>query len=249
MKKHLSLFMLFVKQRIYKELLVLAGLAAVNYAGFKLFGETDTIGFARGTAGYVYAFAFMAAYFALMFICVPMSQKRSNSLYTLQRLSISERWVFIWECLASALCFLLLMAAEILILLCLAGIFEKMPGFNQGPQGILIALFDSEFFYGLIPLGMPDCWVRNGVFVFCCGVLCAYTAMDVRHGKKKTVGTLFCIFLVLGLWLPISPRDTVSVAFHMCVSLLLSIGCFFWAMVTAHGGKGGEYIEDEYEEN
>lgn len=192
MKKHLSVFMLMARSSIYKIFGLFALTAAVEGVLFWLTLRRD---FAYGSFGLELVVEdshiswVFGAGFLLMTLLLSLTgcEGKSRCGYTLRRLSVSERWVFVWQCVYNVLCYLLLWAVQILTAIALCRLYEAKaaPEYVSG-QTVFLAFYRSDFLHSLLPFEETVFWVRNAVFAVTLGICAARFPMAQRKGKRFT---------------------------------------------------------------
>ncbi|MBR5490729.1 MAG: hypothetical protein IKV79_05605 [Oscillospiraceae bacterium] len=198
MKKHLSVFMLMARSCIYKIMLIMAAMAAVEIF-LTLFLPNprtqllyDLIDLSR--IRFVYYAAISLAVFTLISCC---SVGSSNPRHTIERLSVSERWVIVWHWLTAALALFALWFWQIILLygISLWHSLAAESGYIS-QQSIFLANFRSDFFHSVLPLEDMSRLLRNIIMFICMGGVCASSAHKIRRGKKMMFAALMhLIFL------------------------------------------------------
>lgn len=207
MKKHLSVLMLMARSTINKLLGLLALMAAVEGALFWLTLRRScadgsfSLKLVIGDSHISWAFG---AAFLLMTLLLSLTgcEGKSRCGYTLRRLSVSERWVFVWQSVYNVLCYLLLWAVQILTVIALCRLYEvkAAPEYVSG-QTVFLAFYRSGFLHALLPFEETVFWVRNAVFAVTLGICAARFPMAQRRGKRFTeLIVLACGVLGLFSW-------------------------------------------------
>ena len=140
MRKHLSVFALCIRAKLWKLLLTLAAAAGISTAAFFILGLERAWGNGGGPGILALRILFVLSYIAVMITCFSPDTKRVKTCYFLQRLQISERAFLLWDALAAALCFLLFYCAQILTVFGLACVYQRSAGYALGPQGVFLML-------------------------------------------------------------------------------------------------------------
>jgi len=120
MKKHLSVFMFIARSSIYKVLILLILMTALSTAllsiAFSRIPEWEEphLELVFDKSGIAICFCIC---YALTALCLWLTgcEFGSKTGYTLRRLQISERSVFVWQSLYNTLCFFVLWTAQVLI--------------------------------------------------------------------------------------------------------------------------------------
>ena len=172
----------------------------------------------------------------------------SNSRYgyTLQRLRVSERCVFLWNCVCNTLCFAVLWCVQIMAAVGAAFWNAKSAVYSAGPQGVFVDFYRSGFLHGLLPLADGYVWTRNALFVLALG--CVTACMQLGLRKKGSRSWLICMgltfLLVLNLPVPYTAGRSTGI-FHALTALLVGLGFLGSGLTQAHNGKDG--LADEVE--
>lgn len=207
MKKHLSVLMLMARSTIYKILALLVLMAAGESALFCFAlsdlagrGEDDAFSLELVLGQSRIAWVFGACFLLLTALLVMTGcEGKSKCGYTLRRLSVSERWVFLWQSVYNILCYLLLWAVQILTAVALCRLYEAKaaPQFVSG-QTVFLAFYRSNFLHSLLPLEDVRVWVCNGLLAAGLGICAARYPMAQRRGGHFTeLFLLACAAVIL----------------------------------------------------
>ena len=172
----------------------------------------------------------------------------SNSRYgyTLRRLRISERCVFLWSCACNALCYAVLWCVQIMAAVGAAFWNAKSAVYSAGPQGVFVDFYRSGFLHGLLPLADGYVWARNALFVLALGCVTACIQLGLR--RKGSRSWLVCMGLTFLLVLNLSVQYTAGRStgiFHAITALLVGLGFLGFGLTQTHNGKDG--LADEVE--
>lgn len=184
MKKHLSIFMIIIQNRLIRLLAILLGTALLQGLAFLAFGGNSLPLFFDKR--FVNAFTILAGigYVLLTLLCAYSLGEVDSTKYTLQRLSVSERSFFLWTCLASVLCFLMYWMTELLVVFALGTYYYTKNAALFGPQGLTVALYRCSIFHGLLPLIETRLWVRNFLFALLFGIYCTGFNLGNVHKSR-----------------------------------------------------------------
>lgn len=194
MKQHLSVLMLTARSTIYKFLLLLGLTAAAELCQFWLTLraalETFAAGGGMASPETVLYHSRVSWTFAVCFVLTAAllgltgCEFGSRQGYTLRRLSVSEKSVFLWQSGYNAACFFLLWAFQTLLALGLCALYMALadPGQTSG-QTVFLAFYRSEFLHSLLPLAGGGRWARNALLVLGMGASSAYFPYSQRRGK------------------------------------------------------------------
>jgi hypothetical protein len=243
MRKHLSVFMLCIRSTIYKLMLIMLAMAAVEFAGFKLSGMDRDWSFGLGKSSGLFGITFAAACLALVVICVLPSQKNSRYGYTLRRLLISERSVFLWHSLSNICSFLILWGTQMALVFALSRLYAGSAAYAEGPQGILVNFYRRDFLHSLFPLDEIPLWIRNFMYAVSLGFSCAYAQLALRHGKKPVAAIMALIYIAVTFITSVG-SGSVKGIFTTLLQSALTGACIVLAFDAAHNGKRCKDEED-----
>ena len=193
MKKHLSVFALIARAGIYKLLLLFLILAVVECALF-YFGlqnaMTNAVVLERPPVGMEYVFSsgkvfwFSAVIFLLTTVqlCRVGCNFGSRQSYTLQRLRISCKSVFIWQAAFNALSFMMFWAMQLSVALALCQWYVSAAG-ETGGQAVMLAFYRHKFLHSLLPLSDVTRYIRNIMLVLSLGICAAKFVWSNHRGK------------------------------------------------------------------
>ena len=221
MRRHGSVFLLYVKQVIWPLVLIAAAMAAVELLGFYLALMPRCGYFGAQWNEVFFGVLFLAANLALMGFCIG-SNRRSNSGYTIARLRISEGAVYLWQALADALAFLILWEVQVLTLLAAAELYRRGPGAGSGAQGIVVELYRTGFYHGLIPLKDSLLWLRNGIAVAVIGCACASASLAQRWKKKSAADVMVIVYV---LWSMSTRLNGAGAGLKLAIVVVLGLVC------------------------
>ncbi len=204
MKKYISVMMLIMRANLYRAFGILLGTWAVQTVLFFLImrremPRADVLGLnlerlvEKSGAVWVFAVAFV---WITIFLCRMGCAYGTKTGYTLKRLSIDEKSVFLCQSAANSLYFLLFWFLEAVFAYLLCKIVcVKIP--HTGIQSVLLAFYRDPFLHSLLPLAELSLWVRNVVLVLALGVSTAAFSWHQRRGKSGVgVGVVVLITIV-----------------------------------------------------
>ena len=172
----------------------------------------------------------------------------SNSRYgyTLQRLRVSERCVFLWNCVCNTLCFAVLWCVQIMAAVGAAFWNAKSAVYSAGPQGVFVDFYRSGFLHGLLPLADGYVWTRNALFVLALGCVTACIQLGLRRKGSRSWLVCMGLTLLLVLCLPVQYGAGRSTGiFQAITALLVGLGFLGFGLTQTHNGKDG--LADEVE--
>jgi len=207
MKKHVSVWMLLNRFTFWKLFLVLVIMCAAQIILFQRvlirelhYAELDLSFVAleaileKSRIGWALAGGFIA-YTAVL--SGGGCAFGSMSGYTLRRLSVSEKTVFVWQSVHNALSYMLFWASQVGISLLLCFWFENTAETHITGQTVFLAYYRSDLFHALLPLDDIIIWIRN--FLVCIGLGIAAAAFPYRQREGKfgsEIVVLVCLSLV-----------------------------------------------------
>ncbi len=147
----------------------------------------------------------------------------SHMEYTLQRLSVSERWVAVQQAIHGSLCYFVYWACQLLTVAALALWYRThyYPG-PEGSQLLMLAAYRSPLVHGLLPLANTTRWAANAALMLCLGTQAAAFAHKRRHGRIGTVHLVpAAMTLLVFCRLPDSPAaDVLIVIFALLLAVV-----------------------------
>lgn len=193
MKKHLSVFSLIARSSIYKLLLLFLLLAAAESVLFCLRLQS-TLSAAAALQlepdGMEYVFTGGKVFWSSAVIFVLMTAQLcrvgcdfgSSQSYTLRRLRITEKSVFIWQTIFNILSFLMLWAVQLGVAMALCHAYVSVVQETSG-QAIMLAFYRHKFLHSLLPLSDVSRYIRNIALVLALGIGAAKFSWNNRRGK------------------------------------------------------------------
>jgi len=236
MRRHLSVLTLYVRNTIYKLILIIMAMAAVEFAGFKLFGPELARNFGLEKSSRFYGIIFTFACLGLILVCILPSEKNCKYGYTLMRLQVSERSVFLWHSLSNVCSFLILWGAQIIIIFTLCKLHAGSSIYAEGPQGILVNFYRSDFLHSLFPLDETVLWIRNFMYAISAGTSCAYAQLAVRHNKKPVCAVMALLYILITFSATVGIGVSKGL-FTTLFQFILTCSCIALALGSAHNGK------------
>lgn len=250
MKKYFSVLELYMRSSLYKILLICFGMGAFEAGVFYLmlhrqnefvqFGSFIEIARSarRGGQSFSLFYLIFGIAFILAFtVCIGMGGSSKYS-YTILRLKVSERAVFVLQCLSNAVMFTIIFLWQIVLMTAFAYLFDLHWAGAGGPQGIAADFYRNSFLHGLFPLQDGWLWFRNAVYIAFCAVFDAMADLTSRYGQKYTpvfIGTYLGILVIARI------RSSLSYTDSMWFSWLLLTAAaviFVYAVFRAHNGRG-----------
>ena len=194
MKKHMSVFGLFARSSFYKVLLILVAMCAVQAVCFHLEWQDaldvyEAVDASLPSLERLFAKAATNVYFRValvmvtVVICLPGCAFKSNTGYTLRRLSVSERGIFFYQAAYNTLVYLILMAVQLVMAFGLSQYYmATAPAECLSNQTVTLAFYRNEFLHSLLPFEDVGLWIRNGLLIVSLGLATAeYPYRQRRH--------------------------------------------------------------------
>ncbi len=190
MRRHVSVFMLYVRSSLPKLLILLLLMTAAELGLFYV-AVNDSLMMAMVTLEEIFDNSYvpvvMAAAFVLLTVqlCSVGCEFGSKQGYTLRRLSISEGRVFLWQALFNASAYFVLMGVQLLLVLFMCAYGAKSLGAYANGQTVFLAFYRHDFLHGLLPLEEWTRYLRNFIMVFGLG---SAAALFPFHQRRKKIG-------------------------------------------------------------
>ena len=208
MKKHLSVFGLYARSSIFKVIGILLLMCAVEIAFFHIELQ-DTLkayeiaGSDIATLERIFMRAATNVYFRValvlitVVICLPGCKFKTNTSYTLRRLSISERATFFNQAAYNALVYMMLFAVQLLVAFGLSQYYlSVVPEECISNQTIFLAFYRNTFLHSLLPLEDIGLWIRNGLLVITFGLATAEFPYRQRRHKFSLTALALVIYTI-----------------------------------------------------
>ena len=247
MKKQVSVFGLHTRAALNRLLLAALGLLAVELilAGICMI-RGAAIKLPDSDLETVLQYPFRAGILVLQVLLASSLGSNSRYGYTLQRLRVSERCVFLWSCVCNALCYAVLWCVQIMAAVGAAFWNANSARYSAGPQGVFVDFYRSGFLHGLFPLADGYVWTRNVLFMLTLGCVTACTQLGMRRKGSRSWLVCMGLTLLLVLCLPVQYDAGRSTGiFHAIIALLAGLGFLGFGLTQTHGGKDG--LADELE--
>lgn len=207
LKKHLSVFGLFIQSSIYKILtvLLLMTVAEASLFHFQLrraLAQAEAIGkltrledmIGNSYLGLCFALAFVLI---SIILCCVGTEYFSKCGYTLKRLSVSERQTFFHQAVYNMFVYLLLWAIQVLISYLLCQYYISLAPANiLSNQTVFLAFYRNQLLHGLLPLSEGWLWIRNGIFILSLSFAAAEFPFKQRRKKFGASMVALCIYTI-----------------------------------------------------
>lgn len=209
MKKHISVLGLLARSSVFKVLLILLGMSTVQIVSFhlKLLSGLDM--YATAASGMpsleeMFSSAAIGMYFRVAFVliaiavCLPGCEFKSNTSYTLRRLSVSERAVFFHQAVYNMLVYLMLLAVQLVVAFGLARYYiGAAPAECISNQTVVLAFYRNNFLHSILPLEDVGLWIRNGLLVLSLGLASAEFPYRQRRHKFSASTVALGIYTIV----------------------------------------------------
>ena len=194
--------MLMARSSIYRVFFSILAVSALQAGGCYLFcrrmdqHRMVLVENAFGAAYYVILFA-VGLFAVTFFLCRTGWETSSKTGYTLRRLSISERQVFLWQAVYNALVYVIFWTSQVVLIFILARWHIAL--YNGGDFSEFMLFFRSAFVRGFWSMEDSFGFVRNGLLCLMLGFTSARYPLAQRQGKR--FGEIFPAFLItLAVW-------------------------------------------------
>ena len=155
-KKHLSVLMLYVRSSIIPLLGMLVLIGSIQ-TGLFLWRMNRGANSLEAVIQSAHLRAVLMSGFLLL---AAFLYRINGGGYTLRRLRISERALFLWQSLSYFLCFALLWMAEVIIITLLCQYYLTQPVVNiVSNQTLFLAFYRSDFLHSILPLEEISRWI------------------------------------------------------------------------------------------
>ena len=250
MKKHLSVFGFFARSSFFKVFLILLAMCAVEITFFHFelqdaLEAYEVVGSGMPSLERMFMRAATNVYFrvALVFIsiviCLPGCEFKSNTSYTLRRLSISERATFFHQAAYNTLVYMMLIAVQLITVFGLSQYYlSAVPKECISNQTILLAFYRNDFLHSLLPLEDVGLWIRNSLLVITFGL--ATAEYPYRQRRHKFSSTALALVVYTIVWFDQSIGQLGHVITTAIIALML-VGTTIYSLTR----KDEEVVQDE----
>lgn len=219
MKRYVSVFEMIARSSIYKVLLTIMGMVAIEAV---LFYNTMTnpsgINFEEYIDQSYYSIVFRVAYTVItVWLILPGMNIGSTQSYTLQRLRIKESKIFWLQALYNAVVYVLLWGTQLMTILGSVIVYQKnlSEGAVMSNQTVFLAFYRNAFMHSILPLEDGPGWYVLGFIVITTALAAAEFTKLQRIGK---FGFELCV-IAFTTWI-VFPRELGSdIAFFTLVTV------------------------------
>lgn len=220
-KKHLSVLMLYIRSSITPLLCTVILVAGIQTGLF--LWELQ-----RGAAALETAMQpdyFKGAFIGGIIFLVAFLYRMNGGGYTLRRLRISERTVFLWHVLSCFLCLMILWMAEIVVLTALCRYFltQKVAS-GLSNQALFLAFYRNPFLHSVLPLESVSRWIYLFFAFTSLAFVTAGAVVRKRYGRNIRNNAPLSLTVVAMLFYFVRPlgslaSDVMLCLFHLAVIL------------------------------
>ncbi len=255
MKKYLSVFAMLARGSLFRILAVLCLMTAGQILLFCNRLQTELILYESrvqqfpedaveithleklmnfSTVQWVFGAAFVLI---CVLLCLPGCSWSTKCSYTVQRLNISERAVFVLQVIYNAMMLTVLWAAEILVCMLLCRYYTTaVPAELVSHQTVAIAFYRCDFLHSLLPLADITVWIRNSIMIAVLALASASFPYKQRRGRFAADIVSYALLSVIFF------TRTVGDSFNMFITV------FFGLIIAAEVIHYVWFREDEGEE-
>ncbi len=239
-KKNLSVFMLIARSSIYKFLGLLFLMVCGEVAAFYLFLRRDMdyaaqLGTSVSGIDFVFEYSRILWIFAAAYILTAVLLSftgchfSSHQGYTLRRLSVSEKSVFIWQSLYNAICFFILWAIQVFAAFALCYLYiHLLDDPEQSAQTVFLIFYRNKFLHCLLPLREASMLVRNIFFVAALGVGTAWFPYVQRRGRVAYSSIQIIIVAAVFFYRDIG---SFSADLAVCLLMITYVANIIWRLI------------------
>lgn len=229
MKKHLSVFSLIARDSIYKIfcLWILSAVLQSVFFSFQLKKQTSAeIPSVKGSFEGAFIWVIFAIFFVITLTMLTKTgmQFSSKTGYTLRRLRISEKNVFLWQSTYNFIMIFLTVIFEILLCFFLAKTAAgALPEKFITNQSIYIAFYDCAFLQNLFAGRDTVRIIRNIIMIISLSINCSAFSYLIRR-NKKWLGLIVVIVLSCTVF-AVSPKTVSPFTASSLAEDVGKIGC------------------------
>lgn len=226
MKRYLSVFEMIIRSSIYRVLVIFLVMIAAESL-MLVYAWNQSLAVLQPNLeewiGQSYiVFAFGIAY-ALLTRVLSVSGTNTGSMlsYTLQRLRIPERKVYLLQWIYNSFCYLLLWGIQAILLFGISAVYVKCKqGVVMSNQTIVLAFYRNEFMHSILPMEDILGWCALVFFIILMGGFAADFSQKQRNGKQEWMLIAFFIFTCSAFL-----RDVTD------GPIILSVEILIWIMI------------------
>lgn len=208
MKKHISVFTLYIRATLVPMLILFVITAVVQVFMFRS-ELNDVLEIAASRTGEsVYGLesvfgwtsipivSAVALVLLTIILFIHGTSFGSQTSYTVMRLQISEKSVFVWQAVYNTLALLLFWAMQGLVMFALCEWYDIAVETSTN-QTVFLALYRDEFLHSLLPLHEISRTIRNIAFCTALGTVTAYNTHKNCFGKGSYGFAVMLLYIIL----------------------------------------------------
>ena len=244
MKKYISVFELFTRSSFYKVLLILVAMVATEIGLFYYTLQNSILNSEYMVLEVVMDKTCIPLVFAAGFLLVTLSlvfsgfSTGTNQNYTLKRLQIKEWKIYLLQCLYNGICFFLLWAAQVVVLLIISS-WYCMEVENITNQTVVLAFYRNAFMHSVLPLGAAYRWVENMIMLLGCAVTSTSFAVQRRKGKFDIALVVVVGICLLAFKKPLGEHSNTGLILSI---LIWVIHGFIWIFKKEYEDERGKKL-------
>ena len=187
MKQRFSIFLLMARSTGWKVLAILAAMTALQQ-GMTWYGCRNGDVTMEELLQMRFLWAPMAPLlvgFLLLTLVLGSTgtDGKVRTVYTIRRLAVEEKEIFLWQSLYNGLCYLLFWVVAAASVLGMCAIHGALC--DRGPQSVFLAFHSNRTLHALIPFEEYSFLVRNLLYLLVMSLVTAQYPMIQRQGSKN----------------------------------------------------------------
>lgn len=205
MRKYISIFELFARSTVYKILAVFVAMGATQIFMFRKAMlewfpadsyHLDFQAIEYYTLEYMMDRSKSEIFLGIAFVAITAilcwngCNIGSKSSYTIQRLQVTEKKIFVMQSIYNSLCYVLLLGTQIGVFFIQSSMYAARAG-HLTNQTIFLAYYRNDFMHSVLPLEGTIRWLVNILIILGCGTSAALFTYLQRRGK--TAGVLLVV--------------------------------------------------------
>lgn len=179
--------------------------------------------------------SFLPFAFAIGFVVITLTltelgcEKNTKSLYTFQRLSITERGFFYCQSIYNAMAYFIFWSVQVaaLYIICLY-YTNSVPSEYIGNQTVFLAFYRSDFLHSVLPMSEISVWIRNIILII--GLAFSAAEYPFKQRRKKFGATVFGLGIYAGIFFCTEFGTGINTFFM----IIFSLGCMAEAIYCIH---------------
>lgn len=188
MKKYLSVFGLFATMNFYKILSVLGLICAAEFGllFYKFSNFKDTVSGCDLNliidSAYINICFLIAVLLITVFLCLSGTEYSSKVGYTLKRLSVSEKNIFLINAVYNSFAYMIIWVAQLLVIYIFCIFFmQNISGETISNQTVFLSSYRSIFFHSILPLSDVLLLIRNIILAVAFGFCTSHFSFKQRR--------------------------------------------------------------------